>query len=171
VISLNDAFLGSAESLIPSDAVAALLVLPDGRYIMQLRDTKPHIFYPGHWGLFGGAVDEGETEVEALKRELAEELEFEAIELDRFVCLDFDLSAIGAGRVFRAVYVVPVSEREFGAFKLREGRAFEALTPSDILLKLRVTPYDAFAIWLHYARKRFARAIPDVCGAGRGTEC
>jgi len=137
---------------------------------MQLRDTKPHIFYPGHWGLFGGAVDEGETEVEALKRELAEELEFEAIELDRFVCLDFDLSAIGAGRVFRAVYVVPVSEREFGAFKLREGRAFEALTPSDILLKLRVTPYDAFAIWLHYARKRFARAIPDVRGAGRGTE-
>jgi 8-oxo-dGTP pyrophosphatase MutT (NUDIX family) len=107
VISLNDAFLGSAEILVPSDAVAALLVLADGRYVMQLRDTKPHIFYPGHWGLFGGAIDDGETEIEALTRELAEELEFEARELDRFVRLDFDLSVIGAGRVFRAVYVVP----------------------------------------------------------------
>jgi hypothetical protein len=40
----------------PSDAVAALLVHEDGRYIMQLRDQKEGIFYPGHWGCFGGAV-------------------------------------------------------------------------------------------------------------------
>jgi 8-oxo-dGTP pyrophosphatase MutT (NUDIX family) len=170
VISLNDAFLGSAEILVPSDAVAALLVLADGRYVMQLRDTKPHIFYPGHWGLFGGAIDDGETEIEALTRELAEELEFEARELDRFVRLDFDLSVIGAGRVFRAVYVVPVSEQEFRAFKLREGRSVEAFSTSDILSKLRVTPYDAFAIWLHFARKRFAPAVPEARGAGCGTK-
>lgn len=170
MIGLKDAFLGSSESLVPSDAVAALLVLPDGRYIMQLRDIKPHIFYPGHWGLFGGAVDEGETEREALKRELAEELDFEAVKLDRFVCLEFDLSAISVGKVFRAVYEVPVSEREFGAFKLREGRACEALSPSDILLNLRVTPYDAFAIWLHYARKRLTLTLPHRPGADHGTE-
>ena len=38
----------------PHDAVAALLVHEDGSYIMQLRDSKPEIFYPGHWGCFGG---------------------------------------------------------------------------------------------------------------------
>ena len=35
------------------DAVAGILVLEDGRYLMQLRDDIPGIFYPDHWGLFG----------------------------------------------------------------------------------------------------------------------
>src|SRR5262245_60295753 len=76
VTEIAEVFLGSSVPLTPSNAVAALLVLPDGRYVMQLRDLKPHIFYPGHWGLFGGAVDEGEDERQALSRELAEELGF-----------------------------------------------------------------------------------------------
>lgn len=168
MISLDDAFLQATDKLVPSDAVAALLLLPDGRYVMQLRDIKPQIFYPGHWGLFGGAVDGGETEIEALKRELAEELGFEAKSFNRFVCLEFDLSTIGAGKVFRAVYEVPVKLREFSAFKLHEGRAFEALTASDVLLNLRVTPYDAFAVWLHYARKRLAPGRLHRLGAGHG---
>ena len=37
---------------------------------MQLRDQKPNIFYPGHWGLFGGAIEENEDPTVALKREL-----------------------------------------------------------------------------------------------------
>ena len=53
--------------------VAALLVLDDGRYVMQLRDAIPRIFYPGHWGCFGGAVEAGEEPEQALRRELAEE--------------------------------------------------------------------------------------------------
>src|SRR3954470_23042017 len=69
-------FLDSEHPLQVMNAVAALLVLDDGRYILQLRDNKPQIFYPDHWGLFGGAVDEGEHEVEALQRELREELGF-----------------------------------------------------------------------------------------------
>ena len=44
-------------------AVAALLQLSDGRYLMQLRNSNPDIFYPEHWGCFGGAVDAGEAPV------------------------------------------------------------------------------------------------------------
>jgi 8-oxo-dGTP pyrophosphatase MutT (NUDIX family) len=98
---MADVFLGATEQLVPTNAVAALLLLGDGRYIMQLRDVKSHIFYPGHWGLFGGALDEGETETDALWRELDEELGFVPSKASCFVRLDFDLSAIGAGKVFR----------------------------------------------------------------------
>ncbi len=42
-------------ALTPGDAVAALIVLDDGRYLMQLRDQKPGIFYPGHWGYSAAA--------------------------------------------------------------------------------------------------------------------
>src|SRR6201999_3754337 len=38
---------------------AALLVTPDGRYLMQHRDDKPGILLPGHWALFGGTIDPG----------------------------------------------------------------------------------------------------------------
>ena len=37
-----------------------------GKILLQLRDEKPNIYYPGVWGLFGG--------IDALKRELLEEI-------------------------------------------------------------------------------------------------
>ena len=55
----QDYFIRADGPLKPSDAVAALQVREDGRYVMQLRDAKPNIFYPDHWGCFGGAVDAG----------------------------------------------------------------------------------------------------------------
>jgi 8-oxo-dGTP pyrophosphatase MutT (NUDIX family) len=157
-----DVFLQATDPLIPANAVAALLVLDDGRYAMQLRDFKPQIFYPGHWGLFGGAVDAGESEVDALRRELREELGFTARTITPFVRLDFDLSPMGAAKVFRAVYEVSVTEREFDAFVLREGLACEALTARAILTELKVTPYDSFAVWLHHARFRLVRNGRDA---------
>ena len=61
----SSAFLGSRTTLRPQHAVAALLQLSDGRYLMQLRDSNPAIFYPDHWGCFGGAVDAEEAPVAA----------------------------------------------------------------------------------------------------------
>ena len=155
----SDIFIDSVEPLIPTNAVAALLVLEDGRYIMQLRDFKAHIFYPGYWGLFGGAVDGSESDEEALRRELQEELAFVARSITRFVSFDFDLSMIGAGNVYRAIYEVPVTHNELACFSLREGLACEAFTTRTILTEIKVTPYDAFAVWIHHARQRLCRRM------------
>jgi 8-oxo-dGTP diphosphatase len=43
-------------------------------YLLQLRDFKPSIIYPGHWGAFGGAIEEGESPETAIYRELKEEI-------------------------------------------------------------------------------------------------
>jgi 8-oxo-dGTP diphosphatase len=43
-------------------------------YLLQLRDFKPSIVYPGHWGAFGGAMEEGESPETAICRELTEEI-------------------------------------------------------------------------------------------------
>src|SRR5262252_4231561 len=53
-------FLADSQPLRGEDAVAAIITVEDGRYLMQLRDDIPRIFYPGHWGCFGGAVSAGE---------------------------------------------------------------------------------------------------------------
>jgi len=142
-------------ALRPSNAVAALLVHEDGRYIMQLRDAKDGIFYPGHWGCFGGAVEVGEDPVEALRRELREELEFEMAGASRFTQFDFDLSPLGHGKIYRIYYAVSVPDAAFRRFVLHEGADCKAFDGSELLGNQRVTPYDAFALWIHVFRSKF----------------
>lgn len=136
------------------NAVAAILVVDDGRYLMQLRDDKPGIFYPGHWGLFGGAVEPGEDPVGALRRELNEELDFSPVEIRYFTRMDFDFDRFGAGHCYRMFFDVPIGIGDLTTLKLGEGRRMEPIPIERLLLGERLTPYDAFALWLHYQAQK-----------------
>ena len=48
----------------------------DGRWLLQLRDDIEGILFPGHWGLFGGHLNVGETPFQAVNRELVEEIKW-----------------------------------------------------------------------------------------------
>jgi len=150
-----DLFFTATSKLQALNAVAGLIVLDDGRYVMQLRDAVPSIFYPDHWGCFGGAVEEGEEPVQALRRELREELEFEIATVREFTRFDFDFAKLGQKKVYRIYYEVKVPAETYARFTLREGAQIKAFLGTEILSQARVTPYDAFAIWLHCGRKRF----------------
>ncbi len=151
---MTDYFLTGDLDLTPSDAVVALIMLDDGRYLMQLRSQKPGIFYPGHWGLFGGAVDEGEDADTALVRELREELNAEFSDLSYFTEFNFDFSFRGLGRVWRRYYTVGLPAAAFSGLVLGEGVEMKAFSAPEALAHLRVVPYDAFAIWLHATQAR-----------------
>ena len=140
------------------DAAVAVIVLDDDRYLMQLRDDKKGIFYPDSWGLFGGAVDEGESAEEALRRELREELGFETKVLKYLTRMDFDFTFLGGKSCYRIFYEVQIRASEVADFRLNEGRLMEPLPLDDILLNRRVVPYDAFALWLHYAGRTRQKA-------------
>jgi 8-oxo-dGTP pyrophosphatase MutT (NUDIX family) len=45
-----------------------------GQALLQVRDDLPGIDYPNKIGLFGGRIEPGETALEAVKREISEEL-------------------------------------------------------------------------------------------------
>jgi 8-oxo-dGTP pyrophosphatase MutT (NUDIX family) len=154
----SGAFLGSRARLRPASAVAALLQLADGRYVMQLRDSNPGIFYPDHWGCFGGAVDTGEAPVAALVRELAEEL---AVKVDpagftRFTEFTFDFGFAGDGVRYRTYYAVTLPQSDLSGLVLGEGADLGAFEAESLLAMARVVPYDAFALWMHHARGRLA---------------
>jgi 8-oxo-dGTP diphosphatase len=53
----------------------------EGRWLLQLRDDIDTIVHPGTWGLFGGHLDPGEGPEPALRRELQEEIGWEARDL------------------------------------------------------------------------------------------
>jgi 8-oxo-dGTP pyrophosphatase MutT (NUDIX family) len=152
-------FLTDNHPLRGEDAVAAIITVEDGRYLMQLRDDIPRIFYPGHWGCFGGAVGPGEDGLQALQRELAEELEMQAPAAAEFIRLDFDLSRLGQKQCYRTYYEIKVTEAEVSRYVLHEGAEMRLIAPGE-LFDSRLTPYDSFALWMHFARHRFARPVP-----------
>jgi 8-oxo-dGTP pyrophosphatase MutT (NUDIX family) len=138
-----------------ASASAALLVLEDGRYVLQLRDDKPEIWYPAHWGCFGGAADPGEEPVETLRREMREELALEIGKPRWFTRFVFDLRAIGSIECKRDYFIVEATVEAFATCRLGEGAAVEAFTAEVALRDLRLVPYDSFAIFLHSQRGRF----------------
>lgn len=75
------------------------------RYLFLLRNGKKH---GGHWGLVGGKIEQGETPVEALHREMLEEINLttsnKIIPIEKFTSDN--------GKFVFHTYLIPV-EQEF----------------------------------------------------------
>ncbi|MBT0773246.1 NUDIX domain-containing protein [Kineosporia sp. J2-2] len=112
----------------------ALVVSPAG-IVLHLRDEKDWIPHPGCWSLFGGAVEEGESAVEALRRELEEEIglvDFEARPLWRVV------DRGGDGRLLTVFEVrTPVAPEDL---VLNEGQGLAAFEREEAL-RLKLSPF------------------------------
>jgi 8-oxo-dGTP pyrophosphatase MutT (NUDIX family) len=63
-------------SVIPPAVALAILTVGDG-YVLQHRDDDPQVASPGCWALFGGGLHDGETPLEAIRREINEELDLD----------------------------------------------------------------------------------------------
>jgi 8-oxo-dGTP diphosphatase len=63
--------------------VAVALLLKDGCVLMGER--KPHKVYPLHWEFPGGKLEDGESHIDALQRELSEELGIDIAEAEEWM--------------------------------------------------------------------------------------
>jgi 8-oxo-dGTP pyrophosphatase MutT (NUDIX family) len=147
--------LVAGPKLRPAEAVAALIFTPDARYLMQHRDEKPGIFFPGWWGCFGGAVEPGESPADAILRELAEELNFRPEGLAHFATLGLDFSFAGHRILPRHFFTVQIDEAAVEQMRLGEGQALALIPGAELLCMPRVIPYDATVIWQHLSRHRY----------------
>ncbi len=95
------------------ETAIAMLARQD-RWLLQLRDDVAGIVAPGHWGLFGGHLDPGETPEQALRRELLEEINWCAEELPYWFR---HTSPTRIAHFFRADLTVPLE-----ALQLLEGQ-------------------------------------------------
>ncbi len=140
--------------LVPSHAVAAILVTPDQNFLLQHRDDFPHIWYPGAWALFGGGIDPGESEDAALRRELREEIGFDVREASVFTRFRFDFDFAGAGACLRTIYEVPIQEADVATMRLGEGSEMRLVPADDALRLTPMAGYDHFALYLYIHRAR-----------------
>lgn len=120
---MNDSFSTNLSQTQPI-AVAIAIIYQDGKYLMQLRDNIHTIVYPGVWGFFGGHIEPGEEPELALKRELVEEIDYQAPTLTKF-CTAQDRGYI------RHIYSCPLAV-SVAALNLREGWDLKLLTTAEI---------------------------------------
>ena len=108
----------------------AILFFQD-KYILQLRDNKPTIAAPGEWSLFGGMKKTSETPLEAIKREIQEEL---LIQPSEFHYLWFtDYFATFEGEVIRTWFYFSDVSTVWPEHILLEGHSVGIFYFKDIL--------------------------------------
>lgn len=105
--------------------VAIAILHRDDQFLMQLRDPIPNILYPGHWALFGGHIEPGETPEMAVVRELLEEIDYQVPSVTKFGIYDDD-------RVIRHVFAAPLKVG-LEDLTLTEGWDMDLLTHEDIV--------------------------------------
>ena len=65
--------------------IVIAIIIKNSKILLQLRDNKSNIIFPGTWGFFGGAININESHFEAIKRELFEELNIKNFKSLKFV--------------------------------------------------------------------------------------
>lgn len=104
--------------------VAIAILYREDQFLLQLRDNIPTIAYPGHWGLFGGHIDPGETPEVAVVRELLEEIDYSLQNVTKFRIYADD-------RAVRHVFYAPLTV-ELSDLTLMEGWDLGLFTRSQI---------------------------------------
>lgn len=107
-----------------SRTVALAILYQEGKFLMQLRDDIATIFYPGHWGFFGGHLEPEETPEVGLKREIWEEIAYQLENPSFFGCYADD---VAVRYIFHAPLKVPLSH-----LVLQEGADFDLVPPEAI---------------------------------------
>ena len=63
------------KALVIGDTASVILRNRD-KYLIYQRDNNPNIPWPNIWAFLGGHIEEGETPIEALRREIKEEINY-----------------------------------------------------------------------------------------------
>ena len=93
------------------------LVNSEHKFLFQLRDNKPNITYPGMWGFIGGHVEEGESLIEGLRREISEEISIEIKDIKEIGSY-YDKTIDESTTIYRGTLNVPAENINIGEGRL-----------------------------------------------------
>jgi 8-oxo-dGTP pyrophosphatase MutT (NUDIX family) len=136
----------------PKNASAVILFYKN-KVLMQLRSKNKKIFYPNHWGCFGGSKIKHETYLNCAAREVAEEINIK-LRKNRFIFflkLSFFLNFSKKKFIRNFFYLKIDNIKKFKKnFKLNEGSDYNFFTKSQVNNLLNTVPYDKYAIDFFY---------------------
>ena len=142
----------------PENASCAIIKDKKNNFLLQKRDNKKGIFFPNHWGLFGGAKNNNETYLSTVKREINEELGIKSKNTFFFMNLKFDMKNIINKEINRYCYISEFNDLRSLKIKLTEGEKYKIFNKKDLInfisKKNLIVPYDNLVIWFYLNKKK-----------------
>ena len=147
--------------------VVVILPYAGDKVLMQLRDFKPGIAYPGCWGFVSGSIESNETPEQAARRELLEEIGYNPLsikKLDRIEVVDMG--------IISHIYYCPL-ELNIDEIVLTEGMDVDLFTLKDVLertlyskragniFSVVPSPYIEMTIRMLWSRVNMAKTQPS----------
>ena len=126
------------------------IITVNKKYLLQLRDNKKNIFFPGFWGLFGGRLDKNELHSKAIKREINEETNLNVKVIRKILTVDF--SMFGLKKESNIIYFECKLLNKTKVI-LAEGQKCNFFSFNQIK-KLKIVPMDFVAINCHYHKNK-----------------
>ncbi len=152
--SESHAFLVDRSTLKLKDASCAIILTSDKGFLLQLRDNKKGIFFPGHWGFFGGAIERNETPKQAIIREIKEEINLDIDKLDYLFNINFNFSDSEDRTIKRHYFEIQLAKGDLNTIKLAEGESYKVFTKRDAISLQPFWSLDAYALWLYMNKGR-----------------
>ena len=117
------------------------------KYLFQIRDKKPKIWFPGYFGFFGGIIDKKESPLKAIKREILEELNQPILRSKLLLKINLRMKEFRKGRE-RYYFLLDLKKNFEKKLVINEGAGFKLLPLEKIDLK-KMIPWDLTAIYYH----------------------
>ena len=116
-------------------AYAGIVLTQNRKILLQLRDNKSGVLNPGTWGTFGGGIEDGETPVEAIIREVKEELDI------NLVAKSLNIISKGTSLKGRAFFIFKARFPTGQKITLREGQEARWFSIDEALKLSNVVPH------------------------------
>lgn len=102
------------------------------KYLFVLRDDRPDIPNPNCWSLIGGGIEEGEEPIEALKREIKEEIGIELYDIKKLGVIEIPLTVNGKTKTMLGYTFLAYIDTEVKDIELKEGQRVKYFTLNEI---------------------------------------
>jgi 8-oxo-dGTP pyrophosphatase MutT (NUDIX family) len=165
---------------------SSVILLYDHKMLLQLRDNKIGIRYPGVYSLFGGKIENDETPLHAMQREIEEELglHIESSDIVKHIAFDWknhfneyyarikkfypnvdELLGYPLSKFEEEIrgtvevdnlFIKRLSENEFNSLKLNEGRSKD-LVSYDAAKAVLAVPLDKIMILYYLAENNLVQ--------------
>jgi len=130
-----------------------------GQYLLQKRDNKKNIYFPGLWGVFGGNRKKNEKITISLKRELKEELNLNCKIIKKIFSFKVKSKNFSPERT-NHYFICKLPKNYKKKIVLREGKAYKFFNIKKIN-HLKIIPWDlAMLYYHHFAHVKKIRISP-----------
>lgn len=127
-------------------SVGVLIYDEDKRLLLQKRDQKNSIYFPGLWGVFGGACEPGESSKDAAIRETSEELTVNISEANLFMRMQIDCEELGTTPRERIFFSTFFSKYQIENISLQEGSGYKFFKVQELPPVSQIVPFDLAAV-------------------------